>query len=131
MKIEDMHSDTIYELLKRRREGAKECLVKNSLHMDLEKMKQADYLLQNFSLFVDQGKCEDPYEEAKAEYAVFVEEMEKNKDVISQVFSYGDIVKNLPLLGGKAILFAIITALCSTIVVYILSHLFLEKEGKK
>lgn len=94
MKIADMHSDTIYELLKRRREGAKECLVKNSLHMDLEKMKQADYLLQNFSLFVDQGKCEDPYEEAKAEYAVFVEEMEKNKDVISQVFSYGDIVKN-------------------------------------
>ena len=43
----------------------------------------------------------------------------------------GDIVKNLPLLGGKAILFALMTALCSTIVVYILSHLFLEKEGKK
>ena len=43
----------------------------------------------------------------------------------------GDIVKNLPLLGGKAVLFALMTALCSTIVVYILSHLFLEKEGKK
>ena len=43
----------------------------------------------------------------------------------------GDIVKNLPLLGGKAILFAILTALCSTIVVYFLSTLFLEKEGKK
>ena len=43
----------------------------------------------------------------------------------------GDIVKNLPLLGGKAVLFAVITALCSTIVVYILSTLFLEKEGRK
>ena len=43
----------------------------------------------------------------------------------------GNIVKNLPLLGGKAVLFALMTALCSTIVVYILSHLFLEKEGKK
>ena len=43
----------------------------------------------------------------------------------------GDIVKNLPLLGGKAILFAIMTALCSTIVVYVFSSLFLEKEGKK
>ena len=43
----------------------------------------------------------------------------------------GDIVKNLPLLGGKAILFAVITALCSTIVVYILSSLFLEKEEGK
>ena len=43
----------------------------------------------------------------------------------------GDIVKNLPLLGGKAVLFAIMTALCSTIVVYIFSRLFLEKEGEK
>ena len=43
----------------------------------------------------------------------------------------GDIVKNLPLLGGKAVLFAIMTALCSTVVVYIFSSLFLEKEGKK
>ena len=94
MKIADMHSDTIYKLLKKRREGATECLAKNSLHMDLEKMTQADYLLQNFSLFVEQGKCEDPYEEAKAEYKVFVEEMEKNKEFISQVLNYEDIVKN-------------------------------------
>ena len=43
----------------------------------------------------------------------------------------GEIVKNLPLLGGKAVLFAILTALCSTIVIYILSTLFLEKEGKE
>ena len=43
----------------------------------------------------------------------------------------GEIVKNLPLLGGKAVLFAIMTALFSTIVVYILSNLFLEKEGRK
>ena len=43
----------------------------------------------------------------------------------------GEIVKNLPLIGGKAGLFAIMTALFSTIVVYIFSRLFLEKEGKK
>ena len=43
----------------------------------------------------------------------------------------GDIVKNLPLLGGKAVLFAIMTALCSSIAVYIFSRLFLEKEGEK
>ena len=43
----------------------------------------------------------------------------------------GDIVKNLPLLGGKAILFAVMTSVCSIIVVYILSNLFLEKEGRK
>ena len=43
----------------------------------------------------------------------------------------GDIVKNLPLLGGKAILFAILTALCSTIVVYFISTLFFGKGEKK
>lgn len=94
MKIADMHSDTIYQLWKKRREGAKDCLAKSTLHMDLEKMCKADYLLQNFALFVEQGECDDLYEEAKAEYAVFADEMEKNKDVISQVFTYEDIVKN-------------------------------------
>ena len=43
----------------------------------------------------------------------------------------GDIVKNLPVLGGKAVLFAVMTALCSIIVVYIFSRLFLDKEGRK
>ena len=43
----------------------------------------------------------------------------------------GEIVKNLPILGGKAVLFAVMAALCSTIVVYIFSRLFLEKEGEK
>ena len=43
----------------------------------------------------------------------------------------GDIVKNLPLLGGKAILFAVMTALCSTIVVYFISTFFFGKGEKK
>ena len=94
MKIVDMHSDTIYQLLKKRRAGTDDCLAKSTLHMDLEKMKEAGYLLQNFSLFVEQGECEDPYEEALAEYAVFTEEMKKNQEVISQVFTYEDILKN-------------------------------------
>lgn len=42
-----------------------------------------------------------------------------------------EVVKNLPLLGGKAVIFAILTILCSILAVYILSTLFLEKEGKK
>lgn len=94
MKVADMHSDTIFELLKRRRAGEDACLLKNTLHMDLQKMKQADYLLQNFAMFVDIGKCENPYEEAKAEYAVFSEEMKKHQDLISQVLCYEDIQKN-------------------------------------
>ena len=52
MKIADMHGDTIYRILKERRNGAVVSLCENNLHMDLHKMKKADYLLQNFALFV-------------------------------------------------------------------------------
>ena len=94
MKIADMHGDTIFMLRDRRKEGAWCELSKNDLHMDIEKMQKADYLLQNFALFVNLGGCENPYEEAMLEYKIFVEEMEKNKDKISQVFCYEDILTN-------------------------------------
>ena len=94
MKIADMHGDTIYELLRRRRAGMDVFIRENELHMDLQKMKSADYLIQNFALFVGLKENDDPYEEAKAEYAVFAEEMERNQDMISQVFTYEDVVKN-------------------------------------
>ena len=64
MKIADMHGDTIFLLREKRREGIPCELLKNDLHVDLEKMKKADYLVQNFALFVEQGSCENPYEEA-------------------------------------------------------------------
>ena len=43
----------------------------------------------------------------------------------------GEVVRSLPILGGKALLFAVMTAIGSIAVVYILSTLLLEKEGKK
>ena len=94
MKIADMHGDTIFMIQDKRRQGIWCELSKNDLHMDVEKMKKADYLVQNFALFVEQGKCENPYEEALLQYKIFAEEIEKNKDSISQVFSYEDILKN-------------------------------------
>lgn len=94
MKVADMHSDTVCELLKKRKSGKNVSLRENALHMDLKKMKQADYLLQNFAMFVDLSACENPYKEAKAEYVVFKREMEKSHDLISQVFCYEDILKN-------------------------------------
>ena len=43
----------------------------------------------------------------------------------------GEIVKNLPILGGKAVLFSVLTIIGSVIVVYVLSTLFLEKAKKE
>ena len=93
MKIADMHCDTVYMLLKKRRGGEAANLLENTLHMDLQKMKQGDYLLQNFAIFVHQNETDRLYEECRAEYDVFADEMEKNKELISQVFSYRDIEK--------------------------------------
>lgn len=94
MKVADLHCDTVSLLLERRRAGEELELFQNPLHVDLEKMEQADYLLQNFALFVCQETCGDVYEEAKAEYELFKEEMERNKARISQIFCYGDLEKN-------------------------------------
>ncbi len=93
MNVADMHCDTIYMLLYQKRKGEEASLFQNTLHIDVQKMKRSGYLLQNFALFVGQNECEDPYEEAKAEYAVFAEELEKNKDHISQIVSYEGIEK--------------------------------------
>lgn len=43
----------------------------------------------------------------------------------------GEILRNLPLLGGKSLLFAVFAILGSTLAVYFLSRLFLQKEGKR
>lgn len=43
----------------------------------------------------------------------------------------GEILRNLPLLGRKALLFAVFAILGSTLAVYFLSRLFLQKEGKR
>lgn len=91
MKAADMHCDTIMVLLEQRRKHMGDTLAENGLHLDLEKMKQGDYLLQNFALFVEQNAVEDPYVECKEEYWLFCEEMEKNQDQICQVKSFSDI----------------------------------------
>lgn len=123
MKIIDMHCDTISELTDAGLGGCGEPsdgLMKNRGQLDLERMRQSGYLLQNFALFVDIGKCapwtdreqillsrrkrnrEDarevgvstPWERLCALYEVYRSELENNKDVIAPVFCYEDILQN-------------------------------------
>ena len=94
MKIADMHCDTISALLKKQRAGLTDTLFENTLHMDLQRMRRAGYLLQNFALFADQKACEDLYKEAKAEYIVFAREMEKNRELISPVRTFAELEEN-------------------------------------
>ena len=107
MKIIDMHCDTISELADRGGE-----LWKNGGQLDLQRMQQSGYLLQNFALFVDIGKCAPwagpgqdracvmetgattPWERVCGLYEVYRKEIEKNRDWIAPVYSYADILQN-------------------------------------
>ena len=52
MKVVDMHCDTISKLYDDHVKGIKGSLLSNDGHLDLNKMKKGDYLLQNFAMFV-------------------------------------------------------------------------------
>lgn len=122
MKVIDMHCDTISELAKRKRKNGeqdtqgnlRESLRENNRHIDLLRMRESGYLLQNFALFVDAGtlisSCEiayansydnpkmplhkNPWEEVCFLYKVYQEEMTANSDLIAPVLKYGDIAAN-------------------------------------
>lgn len=93
MKLIDLHCDTILGI---GRTG--KSLRENDMHLDLQKMKQADTLAQCFAIFVHQEACKrngiNPYDFYQQYKQVFLKEMEENKDMIAQAFSSEDILKN-------------------------------------
>ncbi len=103
MKVIDMHCDTISELLRLKEKGTPEELRRNRRQIDLVRMKEGQYLLQNFALFVrlkapsakeDPEKQYDPWERVRSMYALYREELLKNQDILAPVLRYGDIEKN-------------------------------------
>ncbi len=94
MKVVDMHCDTISEIWYGCLENTKITLKKNDLHIDLEKMKKGDYLLQNFAMFVNLASKKDPLQSVIDLIDIFYQEMEQNKDVIGIVKTYAEIEKN-------------------------------------
>ena len=109
--IIDMHCDTISIIHDRRRKGEDICLRRNELHVDLEKMKAAGYMCQNFALFTFLGPWLEgvgPYQggggagaqfASPREYALSLSdaldsELAANQDIIRPVLSGSDIRKN-------------------------------------
>ncbi len=95
MRYVDMHCDTLSELLKKKKRGETYSLYQNNGHIDLCKLKKGNALLQNFAMFVQKEKCENPKEEVLHMARIFYEEMEKNGDCIAPVRSYAEIEKNM------------------------------------
>ena len=94
MRVVDMHCDTISALLGRRRAGLGGSLKENDCHINLGRMREGDYLLQNFALFVELGECADAWQEVQDLLELYEREISENADQIGKVLSYGDIERN-------------------------------------
>ena len=94
MKIIDMHCDTISRICQERNRNNNCSLHKNSLQVDLLKMKSSDYLLQNFAIFIDLSETDCPYQTFQEQLAIFKEEITKNSNLITPVTCYSEIIAN-------------------------------------
>lgn len=94
MNIIDMHCDTISRIYRERDKKPNCSLRSNSFQVDLKKMKDSSYLLQNFALFIDLSETQNPYETFLQQFFVFHEEIKKNTDLILPVTSYSEILAN-------------------------------------
>lgn len=94
MKVVDMHCDTVYRLFSLREQGKGEGLRQNGCQLDLLRMRDSRYLLQNFAMFVELDRDGDPWERVCGLYRYYQEELEQNKDMIAPVLCYEDIAAN-------------------------------------
>lgn len=94
MKIIDMHCDTISEIRESRRRGNPQELAANAMHLDIRKMKKANYMLQNFAMYIDLKKDCDPFESVCDLIDLFYEETEKNRSDICVIKTYREIIEN-------------------------------------
>lgn len=117
MYVADMHCDTISKIWHSRLRGEPFSLRDADLMVNLEKMRQGGYLLQNFAMFVylhlpenfdgrdtnedyiryaKEGISEymDPWEQLIQMHEVFLDEMARNADLISPVKNVSDIEEN-------------------------------------
>jgi membrane dipeptidase len=94
MKVVDMHCDTISAIFNQKEEGKVCGLKENHLHIDIEKMKKGNYLLQNFAMFVDIAQKDHPWEYCLGLIDLFYDELALNQDEIALALNYGDILEN-------------------------------------
>lgn len=94
MRVADMHCDTISRLLNRKEGGQPSSLRQNDGHIDLLRMKEGHYLVQNFALFVALHQDGDPWDRVCALHRYYQEELERNQDIVGPVYCYADIAGN-------------------------------------
>lgn len=94
MKIVDMHSDTVMCLMDK-----KQTILDSNTMINLQKLKQGDYLLQCFATFVkyinNKQKDYSPYDYCNQMMDIYFENINKYSDLIRPVYTYEDIENNI------------------------------------
>lgn len=91
----DMHCDTITTLYDKLQNGSNETLRKNSIQIDFVKLQKAGYLLQNFAVFLEKEIWkENLYKEALQRIDFFKEQLSESTDIIRQVTSCDEVLRN-------------------------------------
>lgn len=94
MKVIDMHCDTISGLWELNQKGKPEGLRQNNRHIDLMRMKESHYLVQNFALFVMLEGVDAPWEHVCSLQRHYQEELVRNGDILAPVLRFSDIAAN-------------------------------------
>lgn len=94
MLVCDMHCDTISQLLDKKTKKEEYSLLDNNLHVDLKKMQQGDYLVQNFAMFICLENNPNPYKNCNDMIDLYYAELEKYQDIIRPVYNYQNIIEN-------------------------------------
>ena len=87
MKYIDMHCDTITKLYM---ESGN--LKSNDLHIDINKLKKGECLLQNFAIFTNLAKQDSNFTKKSIDY--YYEQLKLNEDSIKPIYKYEDILNN-------------------------------------
>jgi len=87
MKYIDMHCDTITSLYEDSGN-----LKSNGKHIDINKLKKGECLLQNFAIFTDIDKQDSKFTSAVIDY--YYSQLELNRNYIKPIYKYDDIINN-------------------------------------
>ena len=93
MKVVDLHCDVLSLQQKLLVRGEDYSLLSNRTHIDLEKLKLGDYLVQCFAVFANPHKYPDPRRTAFIQIEHFQTMMKQFSSRIAQVFSSRDILE--------------------------------------
>lgn len=91
MKIADLHCDTISKIYESNIDSN---LMHNHYQIDARRMQASNYMLQNFAMFIDSAKYENPYITAKEMISCYYKQLKLCNDYISPVKKYSDISNN-------------------------------------